>query len=718
MSIEKTLDQEKDYLREVQEIIGQEIENRLHTLSDLKQEIVDYRKFLVEEIPQKQYHMLDQENPVREASYTATYERLSDLSRMYYYPYFGMIHFKDPLEAESEIYYIGKNGLEVHGDPLILDWRTPMASLFYQQRLGMLEVKAPRATFEVDLLTRRQYIIRAGEMKGMFDSEIDIKDEILQMVLSGNSGSRLKDIISTIQKEQNDIIREPLEVNILLNGVAGSGKTTIILHRIAYLLYNYRSRLQDNILIVGPNQLFMEYISDVLPDLGEKDNTFQLTIPQLARQVVKPKRPIMTTEEYYRRLSEGQQRFSEEVRRKSSAAFRKELDDKFKDFEDSLAAKEDLVFQEQVLMSAEERNQMFTKTYVKLPYLRRAKRIHRLIIKRLKDLRNDTVRRLKKVYEMQITKARKEAEFYRAEQLRREQEETLHQYFKEVYLFMRSLRDLYPVPDVEEWYGKAVRKKEDAAWMEDDLCGLLYIYTRFHGRGSYPIRHLVIDEAQDVSAFGFLMLKALTGADTYTIVGDTHQRIKGPMHQSMMNDPEKLMRAQEKAALKKYELRRSYRSTPQIMEYAESFLKDILPEEEKAHTIDREGSPVEVLEFEGSRELSKLIKEKVAQFREAGLERIAILCRTQKEAERLEKAVHRAGLESGVIRGERDSLDENLTIIPVYYAKGLEYDGVILGEFKDSQWDIWTKYILCTRALHRLVHLKENGNHGAVGYLQ
>ena len=154
------------------------------------------------------------------------------------------------------------------------------------------------------------------------------------------------------------------------------------------------------------------------------------------------------------------------------------------------------------------------------------------------------------------------------------------------------------------------------------------------------------------------------------------------------------------------------------MEYAESFLKDILPEEEKAHTIDREGAPVEVLEFEGSRELSKLIKEKVAQFREAGLERIAILCRTQKEAERLEKAVHRAGLESGVIRGERDSLDENLTIIPVYYAKGLEYDGVILGEFKDSQWDIWTKYILCTRALHRLVHLKENGNHGAVGYLQ
>ena len=707
MNVERNLDQEKEYLSQVQEIIGQEIESRLRTLSDLKQEIVDYRKFLVEEIPHKQYHVMDQENPIREASYTSTYERLADLSRMYYYPYFGMIHFKDPMESESEIYYIGKNGLEVHNDPVVLDWRTPMASLFYQQRLGVMEVKAPQTTFEVDLLKRRQYIIRAGVMKGMFDSEIDIKDEILQMVLSGNSGSRLKDIISTIQKEQNDIIREPLETNIFLNGVAGSGKTTIILHRIAYLLYNYRSRLQDNILIVGPNQLFMEYISDVLPDLGERDNTFQLTIPQLAKQVIRPRREVMSTGEYYRRLSEGQVRFEAEVRRKSSAAFRKELDDQFRRFEDSLTAREDLIFQEQVLMSAEERNQLFTRSYAKMPYIRRTRKIHRLILKRLIDLRNDTVRRLKKVYEMQIQKARKDAEFHRAEQLRREQEDTLHQYFVEVFLYMKKLRELYPVPDTEEWYAKAVRKKDDAPWTEDDLCGLLYVHTKLHGRGAYPVRHLVIDEAQEVSAFGFLMLKALTGADTYTIVGDIHQRIKGDAHQSMMIEPEKLMRAQEKSSLKKFELHRSYRSTPQIMEYAESFLCEVLPETEKAQTIDREGTPVETIAFSGTRELSKRLKEKVAEYKAAGLERIAILCRTEKEAERLERAVKKASLDAGVIRGEKDSLDESLSIIPVYYAKGLEYDGVILAEFKDSHWDAWTKYILCTRALHRLVHLQE-----------
>ena len=252
-----TLQQEQERLLQIQEIIGREIEDRLHNLSDLKQEIVDYRKFLIEEIPQKQYHSMNQDNPVREASYKATYERLGVLSRMYYYPYFGKIVLKDPLEAEEEAYFIGKNGLEQHGNPIILDWRAPMASLFYQQRLGMMEVKAPMATFEVELLKRRQYIIRNGIMKGFFDSEIDIKDDILQMVLSGNSGARLKDIIATIQKEQDDIIREPLEHNVLLNGVAGSGKTTIILHRIAYLLFNYRARLQDNVLIIGPNRLCM-----------------------------------------------------------------------------------------------------------------------------------------------------------------------------------------------------------------------------------------------------------------------------------------------------------------------------------------------------------------------------------------------------------------------------------------------------------------------------
>ncbi len=698
-----TLQQEQERLLQIQEIIGHEIEERLRNLSDLKQEIVDYRKFLIEEIPQKQYHSLNQDNPVREASYKATYERLGALSRMYYYPYFGKIVLKDPLEAEEEEYFIGKNGLEQHGNPIILDWRAPMASLFYQQRLGMMEVKAPLATFEVELLKRRQYIIRAGVMKGLFDSEIDIKDDILQMVLSGNSGARLKDIIATIQKEQDDIIREPLEHNVLLNGVAGSGKTTIILHRIAYLLFNYRARLQDNILIIGPNRLFMEYISDVLPDLGEKDNTFQLTIPQLAKEVVHPVREVMSTEEYFRRLEAAQPRFIKEVQRKSSASFKKELDDAFRAFEEAQLKKKDLCFQEQVIISAEEMNQVFTKTYSKLPYLRRIRKIRRLILQRVKDLRNDTVRRLKRVYDIQIRKAREEADFARVDRLQRERQETLRGYLREVYLFMKEIRGLYDVPETEEWYARTVRKGDSQPWIEDDLCGLLYVFTKLHGKGSYPVRHLVIDEAQDVSAFGFLMLKSLTGADTYTIVGDVHQRIKGEAHHSMMIGWEKLMRPQERQMVSYYELHRSYRSTPQIMEYAEHFL----PDKEKAETIDREGTPVEERDFAGTKDLGHQIKQILAQMREAGMERMAILCGTDKEAERIGRAVRKLEPPVQIVREDQMALDAEVSAMPVYYAKGLEFDGVIVVESKDSHWDPWTQYILCTRALHRLVYMKE-----------
>ncbi|MFQ9798405.1 MAG: hypothetical protein ACLR23_05180 [Clostridia bacterium] len=207
--------------------------------------------------------------------------------------------------------------------PVILDWRTPAASLFYQQRVGVLTYKAPSGPLTVDLLQRRQYVIKNGELKGMFDSDIDIKDDILQMVLSGSSGSRLKEIIATIQREQDDIIREPLETNIILNGVAGSGRTTIVLHRIAYLLYNYRSKLRDNVLVIGPNQIFMEYISDVLPDLGEREGTFQKTIKGLARELIRPKRPVLKTRDYYERiLSQRDPAFLKEIDRKSSLAFK------------------------------------------------------------------------------------------------------------------------------------------------------------------------------------------------------------------------------------------------------------------------------------------------------------------------------------------------------------------------------------------------------------
>ncbi|MBR3404578.1 MAG: hypothetical protein IKG91_04720, partial [Firmicutes bacterium] len=466
-----SIEEEKQTLTEVQDVIQKQMTDRLKDLGMMRQEIIDNRKFNFEEIPPKQQFMMNQHDQVREAYYTETYKRIMELSRMFYSPYFGMIDYEDHnLDEEECCYYIGKRSLSEDGEPIVLDWRTPAASLFYQQRLGEMTFKAPSGERSVDLMHRRQYIIKNGDFKGMFDSEIDIKDDILQLVLSGSSGTRLKEVIATIQKEQDDIIREPLESNVILNGVAGCGKTTIVLHRIAYLLFNYREKLNNNVLIIGPNQLFMEYISNVLPDLGETDNSFQFTIKELATRLVRPKRKTMKTRDYYEAMLTGRdKKFLREAQYKSSLMFKNDLDKAFKDYEERQRATEDLIFQNQVVMSAEERNQMFFKTQQRLPYLRRCEKIKRTIRARVRDIRTDTLRRLRAMYRFKIQEAKKKGDYFLANELQMEQVDTIHKYFIEVYEFTRSIRNLYETPEVESWYAEVIHAPEEKIWTEDDL---------------------------------------------------------------------------------------------------------------------------------------------------------------------------------------------------------------------------------------------------------
>lgn len=700
--LKQTLQEEAQVLKEVQEIIQAQMEERMKDLGTLKQEIVDYRKFLFEEIPQKKQYLMNQDDPVKEANYTATYQRVQQLSRMYYNPYFGLIDYVDhAADDEEACYYIGKTGLSQEGEPIILDWRTPAASLFYQQRLGEMIYRAPAGDREVDLKRRRQYIIKNGSLKGMFDSEIDIKDDILQMVLSGSSGSRLKEVIATIQKEQDDIIREPLENNVFLNGVAGCGKTTIVLHRIAYLLFNYRNQIKNNILIIGPNQLFMDYISDVLPDLGEQEGTFQYTVKELAMRLLHPKRDVLKTRDYYERMLTGKDKsFMQEAQYKSSMAFKNELDKAFKELEEQQRATEDLVFQNQVIMSAEERNQMFYKTQVRLPYIRRCEKIKRTIRARVRDLRNDTVRRLKAAYRQKIQEAKKKADYYLVNDLEMEQVEVIHQYFKEVYMFTKSLRGLYELPEMESWYAKAVHKPDDKMWTEDDLVGLLYVKTKMEGKGCYPIRHLVIDEAQDISAFGFYVLKQMTGAESYTIVGDKRQKIKGSAHNSMMDNWEKILSTAERQKIHYFEMDLSYRSTKEIIDYARKLLK----RDNQMRAVDRSGEPVKHLTFQMPNELTNQIVEESKIMMDAGMERCAILCQTIAEARTI-AALLKDKLDCQLVSTEKDPTDAPMLIMPVYFAKGLEFDGVIAVEASQPKEDGLLSYILCSRALHRLVHI-------------
>ena len=257
------------------EIINGEMLKYLEKRKVVTKYILDARKKYIEEYKDDEDQVIDyfdHENYVKEEAYKTIDKRLMEFTKLKENPYFGKVTFKEDDNIPEEI-YIGRYGLTLEDsyEPVIVDWRAPIASLFYKGSLGEATYNTPVGEMNADIIGRKQLIIKKSQLKGVFDSAVDVKDEILQMVLTENSSDKLKDIVMTIQKEQDEIIREDKNRVVVVNGVAGSGKTTIALHRISYLLYNFRKQFGDKVLIFGPNDVFMDYIAQVLPSLGESN---------------------------------------------------------------------------------------------------------------------------------------------------------------------------------------------------------------------------------------------------------------------------------------------------------------------------------------------------------------------------------------------------------------------------------------------------------------
>jgi len=280
---------EKERLEDVIKIINNEILKCIEKRKHITNAILEYRKNALEEFKDDEDKIIeyfDHENYVKEESFKSTDRKLKELTVLKSSPYFGKVTFREEDYGIEDI-YIGRFGvtLEETFEPLIIDWRAPVAALFYNGSGNVGHYDSPDGEIMASILGRIQYIIKKGKLEGLFNSNIDIKDDILQMVLSKNSSDKLKDIIMTIQQEQDEIIRQEKNRVIVVDGVAGSGKTTIALHRVAYLIYNYRKLLENKVLILGPNRIFIDYISNVLPTLGET-GVFQTTFLDLALDLV------------------------------------------------------------------------------------------------------------------------------------------------------------------------------------------------------------------------------------------------------------------------------------------------------------------------------------------------------------------------------------------------------------------------------------------------
>ena len=693
---------EEKKLEEVSNILNEEMLSYINKRKFVTQYILDYRKNAVEEYKDDEDKLIeyfDHERYVKEQAFTTIDKKLKELTILKESPYFGRVTFNDLEFDQKDTLYVGRFGVTPEGsyEPVIVDWRAPVASLFYHGSLGEASYTSPDGPIKCDIEGRRQIIVKKGELKGVFDSAIDVKDDILQMVLSNNSSDKLKDVIMTIQQEQDEIIRKERTSNIVVNGVAGSGKTTIALHRVAYLLYNYRKELEDKVLILGPNGIFMEYISQVLPSLGEV-GVKQETFASFALKEMDSELYIMSFDKYLEKILSEDKEFIEDAKYKNSYEIIEDLDNLVKEMDKDYFHVEDVKYFGDLVISKEEIEEMFNKHYEYMPLFRRSEKIKRIILSKIKDKRDQKVWELNEELRKEKEKLTPEELLIEENNLEFRRKLRIREIVKEVMDSRAKLDSWISREDVLDIYDRFNGNKKE--YTINDLAPILYLAIKLEGKkATKDYRHVVIDEAQDYSPLQFKVVRELTGTKYFTVVGDVNQRLIKYSDLAPMMELGKIF---DDVNPDIYNLNKSYRSTYEIMEYANKYL-----DEDRIIPIVRHGKPVEEIEFHNDEELSESIIESLKEFSNEGLESIAIITRDKEE---LEKVYNLISNKVHLVKFDNEDVlyKGGNVIIPSYFAKGLEFDGVIIvdnGSSKDENEDL-IKYIMSTRALHRLKEIQ------------
>lgn len=684
--------QEEQNLDYTLKVLNQEILNYIEKRKGIADYILEYRKKFIEEHrddEDKLIEYFDHEKYVKEESYKTIDKKLTEYTKLKEIPYFGKVAFAD--DGLQETIYIGRYGLNREGEfePVIVDWRAPVSSLFYKGTIGESSYKSPNGEVPVDILSRRQIMIKKGVLQGFFDSEVDVKDDILQMILSSNTGEKLKDIVMTIQQEQDEIIREDRQKVVVVNGVAGSGKTTIALHRVAYLLYNFREQLGNKVLILGPNDIFIDYIGEVLPTLGE-GGVRQQTFVNFAISEIGLDQHVVDFTEYLEKVLRGNNEVIDETKYKSSKEFIDLLDKKCTEFEENYFNIKPIKYFGEEIVSIEEIKELFEKHYKYMPLFRRSKKIERVIISKIKDKRDEKVRELNAAVKEKLASLSEDELLIEQNNIEFTRRIKVREIVREVMKAKAELAAWINHKNIVDIY-KEMMDTEILSYL--DLAPILYLMIKLDGKKcKSDIKHIVIDEAQDYNMLQFIVLKELTGCRSYTIVGDANQRlIKATEEAAMLN-----LKPLFGGFTKYFDLNKSYRSTYQIMQYANKLLDEhaIVP-------FVREGKyDVEEVKVNDKEDLIDTLLETLEAYEDENYENVAIIVKGKEELKEIAPELKQF---TKILSFDREDLiyRGGRVIIPSYYAKGLEFDGVIVVNL-DNDTDNLVKYIMCTRALHRL----------------
>ncbi|MGG1633442.1 HelD family protein [Paenibacillus sp. NRS-1760] len=618
-------------------------------------------------------------------------------------PYFGRIDFQELPVGETKPLYIGKAGVAKQGsnELLVIDWRAPAASLFYSFTGGEAPAsyQSPDGEIEGYVHLKRNFMIRQGEIIRLVDSYVrgqeegSVTDEFLLYRLGENKDNKLRDIVSTIQGEQDRIIRADRNKALFIQGVAGSGKTTVALHRLAFLLYQYADRMRaERMIIFAPNRMFLDYISGVLPELGVGDiqqTTFSDWSLELLEKTVSVSDPSDTMAYWFEERRTASEVENASGRFKGNLDFKAIIDERIANFEQRIVPTTSFMPIDGLELSPEQIREWYDTDYGEETLMKKRDRL---------------VSRIRRWMESELKMKRIVDKKIRAKALTK-----FNSYTKKIpaYTSLQLYASLFSGKQLESSIPKVIAaataerlKKEMAA--AEDLAPLAYIQLQLFGLPKQFFDHIVIDEAQDYSPFQLEVLRLCQRTASMTVLGDLQQGIHAYAGVQSWTELTALFNEEQ---IDFYELNRSYRSTMEIIEFANKILGSMIGEVKPAVPVFRSGDAVLAVPVENDNWLASIdgtIREWQSK---AEYETISVIGRTAIECEEIYNFLIKQGLDASLVQSKQPAYGGGLSVVPVYLSKGLEFDAVLVADASEeaySELDAKLLYVGCTRALHKL----------------
>ena len=582
-------------------------------------------------------------------------------------PYFARIDFKTGSNLDE--IYIGITNVEKNLNYYVYDWRSPICSMFYDCGVGSASYDSPDGKIEGEITLKRQYQINNGKLDNVFDTTINIDDDVLQSVLKENSSDHMKNIVNTIQQEQNVVIRDDKTNNLIVQGIAGSGKTSVALHRIAYLLYKLEYLNSNNILIFSPNNIFKEYIGNVLPELGE-DNTLITTFHEFASTYIKEYYRVEPYSEFLARYYKNEYQNNDLIKYKLSDEIVSVLENYAKTITNLTRFINDITYKEQII-DKEELNDLLHHRYDKFNLFDRFDYIAEKINNRYYNGKKQDKVRIKSLLLKNINTTINMKDIYKS--------------FFDSQEFLNNYKGYFNRSENIKNLNKKVLNYEDST---------LFIYLKFlFSNIPYRVstKLVVIDEAQDYTLLQYKIIKLLFRNTDFTILGDVNQTINPFYKYDNLNTLEDVFDGESKYV----ELNQTYRSSPEIIEYSNKILGL------KHFSAVRRNNNIPVKIYD--KVDYKLLIDKINDLK-SKYNSVALITKSIEEAQIIYDNIKSTISDINIV--DTDKFNKNFLIIPAYASKGLEFDSVIIINNFDK--DKYLYYVATTRSQHELIIFNNN----------